>query len=237
MEILKFDIYANLAHFKDITSNQIRNTYKHIHKCAILGILGSVIGIEKTHTRMTEDRIPNCYKELEDIKVAVVPHEDLFSEKTITITETVGFLHLGTNFVSKTKVLVHPKWTIYVFGNGNKYYDKIKQNLLNQDFYYIPYLGVNFCTASINNVEVLEGEEIKKVSHIDSIFDANIKHYEDEEEEEERISSGLMFLPIGYNHETKRYNTKEMIYTNDFIDKNQEIENIIKVGESNLYMI
>lgn len=236
MEILKFDIYSNLAHFKDITSNQIRNTYKHIHKCAILGVLGSIIGIEKAHTKMTEDRIPNCYKELKDIKVAIIPHEDLFMEKTITITETVGLLHTGSNFVSKSKVLVNPKWTIYIYGNNNKHYDKIKKNLINQDYYYIPYLGVNYCTASIENVEILQGEKISEISHIDSLFDADIKHYEDEEEEQ-RISSGLMFLPVGYNEKTKRYNTKEMIFTNDFIDKNQKIEDIIKVGEKNLYMI
>lgn len=170
MEILKFNINGLAAAFKKPYTNKgVELSYSHIHKIALLGILGGIIGIDKTSNKF------NFYEQLKDLKVSIVPKEEVFSTQNEPFTETVGFSNrengkVGSNYLSKYEILINPSWDIYIMDSNNKNYKKIKDFILNNKAYFIPYLGKNHFFANIENMEVLEGEETKEYSNIDSLF-------------------------------------------------------------------
>ena len=96
MQALKFKLSGKTAIFKRPDVNvHCLFTYSHIHKPALLGILGAICGFagynsQKAHNDrcIAEKRktdildYPEFYEKLKDIKITISPREATFSTKT-----------------------------------------------------------------------------------------------------------------------------------------------------------
>lgn len=183
MEIIKFNLSGLGASFTRPSFNSVISTYSHIHKISLLGILGAIIGIDKTSYTNTKYSLPPFYKELKDLKIGIVPKETLFPNNFTTITCTNGFANKSSNFVQNYELLINPSWDIYIYKNENKYYEKIKEYLLNKNAYFIPYLGRNHWYADINNVEILNGDFVNECEYINGLFKETDIEIEDEDDD------------------------------------------------------
>jgi len=238
MDILKFDISSKFASFTKPHYNSCISTYPHIHKCAILGIIGSIIGIEKKQPIKDWTVMPRYYEELKDIDVAIVPEHIEFPVYSTKITETTGLVsgETGGVLVTSMDLLCSPKWTIYLDLKDNKYKDKIIKYLINKECIFLPYLGRNSFPATIDNVELLSGENITKPNKIDSFyFEEDFKHYEDEDEES--YSGQIFYTPVGYRKNLNLYEEKKVVLNNDNIEEVNTKNNLIKVKDKTLFMI
>lgn len=238
MEVLKFNLRGLGAVFTRPYVNSIYLTYNHIHKIALLGLMGAVIGIEKDHNK-TKQGFPTFYEKLNNIEVSIVPKLDVFPIKTNRITETSGMFNKnGTNYVAIYNELVRPSWDIYIINrNKNKYFDTIKDNILNNKSIYLPYLGKNHFHATISNVSICDGKEVnyQDVENIDSLFVSdNIDLIEIDKVDRVYYEE---YLPVELNNITNHYIEKRVLFTNNKVNITTEMKNLLMCDNRILYFV
>ena len=74
MEILTFKLSGETGFFKqpDVNTYQYY-TYGHIHKIALLGIFGAILGLDGYNQQQKSDIYPQFYDQLQHLKVAIQP--------------------------------------------------------------------------------------------------------------------------------------------------------------------
>lgn len=263
MKILKFTLSGKTAFFKKPDVNTyLYFTYGSIHKVALLGMFGAVLGYggynqmkkenvsKKTKNNYDENSIfPEFYEKLQNIKVSIVPNNEkgFVSKKVQTFNNSVGYAskEQGGNLIVKEQWLENPSWDIYVLVN-NEESEKISEYILNHKAIYQPYLGKNDHYANITNVEMIEDNEIielNEVSRLNSLFPKKLFEVNlevDEEEEDETLEYDYVeafkyeeYLPIGLDKETNMYILEDFLYTNMQV-KVRNKSNVYKVRKRNI---
>lgn len=239
-EVLKFKLSGLGASFTRPHFNSIVSTYSHIHKVSLLGILGAIIGIEKEN--YIRGDLPPFYKELKDLKIAIVPTNTLFYSKQMIITDTTGFSNSESTFIGKYDTLINPSWEIYLLESDNPCYEKIKNSLLNKDAHFMPYLGRNHWFADIEDVQVLEGTFIDNCNSIDGLFKENDIETEIEDnfdfEEDEDIEDIYFeeYMPVGFREDGfVQYVEDKLALTNRLV-VNSKVK-LLSCNNKNLYLL
>jgi len=237
MKAISFEISGKTAIFKKPDVNSYAYfTYNNIHKPALLGLLGAIIGLGG-YTKLFDsnkgikkgklgydDGYPEYYDKLKDLKISIIPlaKNGYFSKKIQTFNNSVGYASFeqGGNLVVREQWLENPKWQILILENDSQEYQKIKEYLLNQKSVYIPYLGKNDHPANIDEVREIELQENLYVDdglYIDSLFIKNgeIDGYERENE--------LPFIfqevsPIALQKDFQFYEYETLCFTNCELD-------------------
>lgn len=235
MECLKFTIKSPTAFFKKNDINNVYFSYNNIHKVAIRGLLGAIIGLPG-YNQTNGKGLPQFYTELKDIKVGIVPKK-MFNKKIITFTNTTGFANCGDNLIVKQQWLFDVEWDVYLLNNENKHYKTIKSYILNNMTEFIPYLGANDHQADILNPEIIECELLEnEEDYIDSLFitdensENNIPDYSDD------VDNPIYFkeiMPIDLL-EKVGYVKQEVRFTNCIVTN---IENVYNCEGKNIYFL
>lgn len=245
MDALSFEIGGKTAIFKKPDVNSYAYfTYNNIHKPALLGIFGAIIGLAGYNKLYEQNRglkkgqlgyndgFPEYYEKLKDLKVSIIPlsnskeNRGYFTKKIQTFNNSVGYASFeqGGNLVVREQWLENPKWQIIILDNQSEVFKKIKDYLLNKKTEFIPYLGKNDHPANIKNVEEISLDKnlyLEQGLYIDSLFIQNgeIDGYEKEGE--------VPFLfkevsPISLEKDLHFYEYKTLCFTNIEIDKKPE---------------
>lgn len=240
MQALKFNLSGKTAIFKRPDVNvHCLFTYSHIHKPALLGMLGAICGFggynqQKAHNDkcLAEKRqseildYPEFYEKLKDIKVSIIPKAPTFVTKKQTFNNSVGYASKeeGGNLVVVEQWLENPSWEIFILLDGSEVTANLKQRFLNREFVYIPYLGKNDHFANITDIEVIEMESVQNCKKIDSmIFAKNIdkaeKNIQSPKDRFNNIPAIIDFkyterLPIELDKEDNLYVLEKFVYTN-----------------------
>ena len=245
MKALSFEISGKTAIFKKPDVNSYAYfTYNNIHKPALLGILGAIIGLDgytklyDENRKAKEDKsgyndgFPDYYEKLKDLKISIIPMTDkepntgYFSKKIQTFNNSVGYAsqELGGNLIVREQWLENPKWQIIILENETDEYEKIKEYLLNKKAIYIPYLGKNDHFANIDKVQEITLDEnlyLKDGLYLDSLFikKGEINGYEREGE--------LPFIfqevsPISLQKDFHFYEYETLCFTNCQLDEKPE---------------
>ena len=128
MEAVKFTLSGRNAFFKKPEVNAYYYfTYSHIHKVALLGIFGAILGYggyaqkewkKEKKGQSIEVDYPEFYEKLRHIKVSVVPKNErgYISKKVQIFNNSVGYASAeqGGNLIIKEQWLENPVWDIYV---------------------------------------------------------------------------------------------------------------------------
>ena len=235
---IKFKLFGKTAFFKKPEVNEYAYfTYNNIHKIALLGMLGAIIGLGG-YNQQKENTYPEFYEKLKDLKIAIVPDKKLkgiYPKKIQVFNNSVGYAsnEEGGNLIVREQWLENPSWTIYLYNDGfveQNIYQKLKEYLLQRKTVYIPYLGKNDHPATITEVEEIDLQE-PKLDYIDSIFIENIA-IDDFESVDELAYLVKEIQPIKLQEEYNFYEYESFIYTNYYLK--QKIDGY-KDRDVNLY--
>ena len=246
MKVLKFKLSGNTAFFKNNEVNAYYYfTYGNIHKVALLGILGAIMGYGGYQKQQNENTIyPEFYDRLKDLKIAIEPLTEVgqFAKKIHTFNNSAGYAsdENSKTLIVKEQWLENPAWNIYIlidFEVG----EELAEKIINRECVYIPYLGKNDHPANIEGVEIIEN--VEKVSDKNLIINSLFKYeeresyiIEDDDEEEEddlkMIYRYTEYLPIGLDEQNNMYELSKFVFTNERISKFNS--QVFKVGEKNI---
>lgn len=174
MKALRFKLSGRTACFRRAEFNAYAYfTYNNIHKPALLGMLGAILGYGGYSQQKKEEQYPEYYQRLKEIKVSIVPlnsNKGVFSKKIQAFNNSVGYaLTNGSrNLVVREQWLENPCWYIYILDDGSHEYNKLKEFLLEGKAFYIPYLGKNDHTAQITETTIVDMKSSES-RYIDSI--------------------------------------------------------------------
>lgn len=258
MKVIKFTLSGTSGFFKKPDVNTyVYFTYGNIHKVALLGMFGAILGYKgynqmsfkkkykKDFKSLTENNTeyPEFYEKLNHLKIGIIPNEVNINKKVQVFNNSVGYAskEKGGNLIIKEQWLENPSWDIYVAIKDEES-EKLAKALMDRNFVYIPYLGKNDHLADIKNIELISDvEEINEsVYNINSLFIKKdfeiVKNDEDDDFEEELIFKYEEKLPISLDEITNRYQLESFVYTNQNLKKKENIS-IYKVSGKNIVFI
>ena len=243
MDILRFTLGGKTAFFKKPDVNSYYYfTYGNIHKIALLGIFGAILGYRGyTDYNSKQDIFPEFYDKLKDIQYSIIPkNNDGFIKKKIQIfNNSVGYAsqHQGGNLIVKEQWLENPRWEVFV-KLDSEVTNNLAEAILNKKCVYVPYLGKNDHPADISDAVILTGSDLgNQYITIDSLFLKELVEYGDTDDYESDYEGVKLFkyeesLPIGLNEDTYMY------YYATFVHTNLPIENycgdVYKVQDKNI---
>ena len=180
MKSLRFTLSGPLACFRqpDVNS-KVYFTYNNIHKVALLGMLGAIIGLSGYRNKKLygeDERIfPEFYEVLSPLLVSVIPNgkNGYFSKKQQYFNNSVGYASKeeGGNLQVREQWLENPNWTIYLAQNelDDTVWNKLCDYLFQGESVFIPYLGRNDFPAQIDDVQRVE-LSVSRLTYINSLF-------------------------------------------------------------------
>ncbi|NBB30206.1 type I-B CRISPR-associated protein Cas5b [Cellulophaga sp. BC115SP] len=155
-KLISFDLQADFAFFKKPDHNVgILLSYNMLHKPALLGILGAIIGLEGYQKK---GELPEYYHKLKDIPVGIEPLEGFhekgnFQKTSVKYTNTVGYANDDGNLLVEETMLVKPAYRCYLLLDlENELHAKLYEYLKNGQAEYVPYLGKNEFQAWIISI-------------------------------------------------------------------------------------
>ncbi len=251
-KLISFIIKAEKGFLKKPDINEgIYLTYNMIHKPALLGILGAIIGL---NGYKKNEELPEYYLKLKGIPVGVKPvgaEKGNFQKTKITYNNTTGFAsnEAGGNLIVTEQTLIKPAYKIYLLldmENDNE--AKLYQNIKEQIAEYLPYLGkndyslwwdkeeveeynwlrLNDFSESFNIHSIFIKEESVRESKVDitenfDLFDSSILSGEKQFVSFER-------LPVDFNEKLFQYNYMDFAYSNLKFKASSKFSNIYKLN-------
>lgn len=240
MQVLKFTLKGKTAFFKKPDVNTyLYFTYGQIHKVALLGLFGAILGYNGYGQMKAGDLYPEFYEKLKEIKLSIVPGnpEGLIPKKVQSFNNSVGYAsqEQGGNLIVKEQWLEGPKWDIYILLDS-EVSKRLADSIINHRSVYSLYLGKNDHPADLINPSIIPDAELAdKVSFVHSLIPKDWVDLDLEDEEEQ--AEGLPFkyeeyLPVALDQQTNLYQLQNFVYSNLYLyEKRCEI---IKVNEKYL---
>ena len=189
MKAISFNLSGKTAMFKKPDVNSyLYVTYNNIHKPALLGILGAILGLggynqlsaENIRNRKEKKPLnsgyPEFYEKLKDLKVSITPlaPHGYFSKKIQSFNNSVGYAsrEMGGNLIVREQWIEKPRWQIMILDNGSDEYAQLKEYLLGGKCEFIPYLGKNDHPAKIDKAREVKLDEVylEEGNYMDSLF-------------------------------------------------------------------
>ena len=236
MEALKFTLSGDSAFFKDNVINTVYLTYGNIHRVALLGIFGAILGyggyskqndmLKKKNKKKPD--YPEFYEKLKDIKISIVSNgkNGYFNKKLQTFNNSVGYASKeeGGNLIVKQFWLENPSWGIYILLDCDEA-KKIADYMQNRKAIYLPYLGSNDHLANIMDVEIIDIEEKmssedETIEILSMVKDSDISEKKknvfsiDKNSIRDDIYKYSEYLPVTLSKELNQYEKEKMTITN-----------------------
>jgi len=250
-KLISFIIYAEKGFFKKPDINDtIYLTYNFIHRPAVLGILGAIIGLKGFEKSKS---LPEYYKILKDIPIGIKPignEKGLFKKTVITYNNTTGFAseEKGGILIINEQTLLNPSYKIYLLLDmEDEYQKRLYYYIKNQQSEYLPYMGKNDYSLWWHKNEVQEYEYEKFAVlddfYIDTIFIKSEALWKSTVEavgrralvEQKSWFCTFERLPYKYNEDLFQYDIIDFAYTNAKLkkDANISLENLYKIAQDN----
>lgn len=240
MKILKFKLWGETAFFKKPDVNTyLYFTYSSIHKVALMGLFGAILGYKGYNQMEKDDVYPEFYEKLNSIKVAIEPKEGSrgnVNKKIQVFNNSVGYAseEQGGNLIVKEQWLEYPCWNIYVLIDSDET-QKLLEYITGFKSVFIPYLGKNDHIANITEIEVYDVDNVSDdIEEINSLVPKKYFNFSDDIDEiEGDLYKYQEKLPIGLNEVTNMYEFETFIYTNMLVDEFEGID-IYTINNKNI---
>jgi len=244
MKAVSFRLSGKTAFFKKPDVNQFAYfTYNNIHKPALLGLLGAIVGLggytqlynqnrdieesnksikKKGDKKPLNSGYPEFYERLKHLKVSItplVPH-GYFSKKIQVFNNSVGYAskEMGGNLIVREQWLENPAWQIMILDDGSEEYEKLKEYLLAKKSVFVPYLGKNDHIANIDEVKTIELQDelydIDGEYYIDSLFIKGNSSFGMHKESDDAPFMFQEVSPISLQKEYHFYKYETLVFTN-----------------------
>lgn len=265
MQALRFELKGETAFFKKPDVNVYAYfTYSHIHKVALYGLLGAVLGLggyAQQHERnrvlaaQSKDKkdhiwFPEFYEVLRNASVSIVPHGDrgYFAKKVQIYNNTVGYASKEDGGVLNIREqwLERPHWTIYVAdddGLPQGVFDRLCDHIMHAKAEYMPYLGKNDHPAAILEPALVQLDKLEEEpEYIDSLRPAHIGSHTRGRIKGRGLQSFFKeYMPVGLNEVNNGYILASQVFTNQAIDEadlqETDWKRLYMDGDRTLYLI
>ncbi|MEM4115078.1 MAG: CRISPR-associated protein Cas5 [Saccharolobus sp.] len=156
--VYSFDVTSEFALFADPTINTNKVSYNLPSKTTIVGLLGAILGIKWSDSKVYTDEFLRLYKEIKiGIDIEQIP------QKTIYYTNHVSFKKVKHK-PFKVELLVKPKYKIYLYSETDVAREIVKAipnkgneyDIPEKPSYFTPFLGNAYCLARLNNLETIK---------------------------------------------------------------------------------
>lgn len=195
-KLLTFRLFGSFAHFNQPLSNRFRNTYSTIPKPQLLGLIGSIAGLEGYKDNKTS---PMFYNSLNDVKVYIKCNSNRDRRFSVTYNSLNSFLNNrvdsgSPNVIMNEQILLHPDYEIgLVLDDSDELHKKIINNIQNNCSFFHIYLGKNEFFANIEYISLNDYKiENKKKVVCNTIIPFDLI------DEESVYNMKLEMLPIGF---------------------------------------
>lgn len=235
-EAITFELSGKTGFFKkpDVNVNTYF-TYNNIHKVALLGLLGAIIGLGgHIQQNRTNTAFPQFYEKLRKLKIAIEPKgkNGYFIKKIQTFNNSVGYAskEAGGNLIVREQWLENPSWQIYILDDNSidsDIFDKLKDYILNNQCVFIPYLGKNEHLADIRKISLVKIEPIEKIECIDTLFkEEEVEIGDNPYDFDDRPYLFKEYSPCSLNEKYNFYEFEKLCFTNLEILDRKNIEHI-----------
>lgn len=254
--IISFDLRADFACFKkpDINEGTIL-TFNCLHKPALLGILGAIVGL-KGYSKKGE--FPEYYQAFKDLPIGIEPIEGYhekgnFSKTNIKYTNTVGYANADGTLIITEQTLIKPAFRCYIMIDDKIDHQAIlKDRIFKGESIYLPYLGKNEFSASwdIDTVKEYQFDEVKELTNSYEVSSLFIKSFvvkdsmaEVSEEfnfldmnEPKEIFVYFERLPIGFDNKLFQYQLEKFSFTNVNIKSSKILTSLFFLKDTSKYV-
>lgn len=238
LKLISFDLKAEMGFFKKPDINDgIYLTYNMLHKPALLGILGAVLGLRGFEVN---SKWPEYYEKLYHVKVGIQPLNSSngnFEKEIVSYNNGTGFASMeeGGNLIVTEQILLKPEYRCYLLlDTDNELERKLLDNIMAGKAEYLPYLGKNDFSAWWTDAKVYDKCEMfnfDKDFKVVSLFaktDAVSKHVAN-------AMMGMMVtkseppfmyfekLPIAYDATLFQYCYADFVYSNATFKKDMDM--------------
>jgi CRISPR-associated protein Cas5h len=180
MKSLSFTLSGPAACFRQPDVNaKVYFTYNNIHRVALLGLLGAVLGLRGYRNAklygLEECAYPEFYEVLSPLMASVVPNgkNGYFAKKLQYFNNSVGYAYKedGGNLQVREQWLENPSWTVFLVQHelADAVWRELCDYLLQGKCVYIPYLGRNDFPAQIDDMQMVELSP-SRLQRIHSLF-------------------------------------------------------------------
>lgn len=220
MEILGFTLSGKQAMFKKPDVNAVHYyTYGHIHKPALLGLFGAVLGYLGYGQMKRTDDYPEYYQKLDKLQVSISPNADsgYFPKKIISYNNSVGYAsrEQGGNLIVKEQWLEEPSWNVFVLLDCEQA-KNLAEYLVERKCVYVPYLGKNDHPADIGRVSVSDGKNVENAKKLDCLFPKRKAQFDEDVDWLDEESGSFKYeeaLPVSLDKNTNQYVLEKFVYT------------------------
>jgi len=168
-KLISVDMRSAFGHLKKNDMNDgISLTYTYLHKPALLGIFGAIIGLGGYSQAFAEQesvkpkkgekkiiRLPQYYTAFRHLRLSVGltdPARGTFAKTIIGYNNSVGYANNGATLQISEQTLVCPEYRVYVeLDTEQELERKLYESLLEGRCEFIPYLGKNDFTLHWKN--------------------------------------------------------------------------------------
>lgn len=254
MKILKFKLWGATAFFKKPDVNTYLFTYGNIHRVALLGFFGAILGyggynqfeFKRREDKKLKDKYPEFYEKLVNIRIAIEPLSNggVINKKMQVFNNSVGYAskEKGGNLIVKEQWLENPSWNIYILID-NEESEKIADFIMNNKAVFTPYLGKNDHLANISEIEIFEDcysiEEVDKINSLcfkEDVILSELDTEWDDESDTDEMFKYVESLPYELDENTNLYKMRSFIYSNMQVDSIKS-KNIYRVKDKNIIFI
>jgi len=253
-KLISIDLEATFGFFRKPDINDgVSLSYNMLHKPALLGILGAILGLEGyTQTGV----VPEYYQELQHLPIGIAPlnHEKgNFNKTVIKYSNTTGYANKRATFLTEEATLIAPAYRCYLLLDMNESLQQtLYQYLKNGQAEYIPYLGKNEFSAWWDQEQGVREYSFEQKSpstgsfRIESIF-AKPHTSINEQKKRPRIRPGKMKalenlfmyferLPVGFDMALHQYELANFALTTFPLEAPTDIENLYYLKDHDAYV-
>jgi CRISPR-associated protein Cas5h len=232
-KLISFDLKAEMGFFKkpDINSG-IYLTYNMLHKPALLGILGAIVGLQGYQEN---GKFPEYYQELKQLKVGICPLESdkgNFTKDIVKYNNGTGFAssESGGNLIVTEQIVIKPSYRCYLLLNIDNNIEKtLFERIMKCEAEFLPYMGKNDFSAWWDNAQEYEAEkfafdtnyEIKSIfAKTEAVSGYVVKSMSYISKAAKKVTY-MYFekLPVGFDEQLKQYDYKDFVYSNATFQK------------------
>lgn len=261
VQLISIDIKSDFGFLKKPDTNEpVYLTFNMLHKPALLGIFGAILGISGYRTFLdlkTKKRgyLPEYYQKLKGLLVGIQPLKEgkpavnPFDKTIIQYNNGVGYAskEQGGNLIIIEQTLVKPSFRVFLLLNDSEIENQLFESLKHSKAEYLPYLGKNDFSLWWTNFREYEFEKFgfENSFKIDSIFikdkgilkEKKSTSFVDIFSSEERTYMLFERLPIGYDEQLYQYEYQSFSYTNVKFNSDFKIPNLYKVNGNQIIQV
>lgn len=244
-KLVSFDLKADFGFFKKPDINNIYLTYNMLHKPAVLGILGAIVGLQGFQENSI---LPVYYQKLKHLKIGISPLSSFngnFTKHFVKYTNTTGMASKeeGGNLIIEEQVLIKPEYRCYLLLNiEDRLENDLYSNLKSYRAEFLPYMGKNDFSAWWENFKEYESFDVfgfdkdYKVATLfrkeEAVSDYLVKAIGFAAMGNEPVSLYFEKLPVVYDETLYQYRYEDFVYS-----KEAKFRKNMKFSTSDFYTV